>query len=119
MAEIIDHVVGDVSDIKLIRPQLPGLPLALDGNWACKQRVLNPDGSEAIAEQTITDKYTNAASQEWFVAAIKPVDSASLTVTGGHVDYRWYIQIENATTTPPYKRELQITLRTRDQGVAS
>jgi hypothetical protein len=119
MAEIIEHVVGDTSDIKLLRPQLPDLPAVLDGNWVCKQRVLNPDGTELIAEQTITDKYTDSDSQEWFIAAVKPADSATMAVTGDYVDYQWFIQIENATTTPSYKRELMATLRTRKQGVTS
>jgi hypothetical protein len=119
MSEIIDHVVGDTSDIKLIRPQIPDLPATLDGNWVCTQRVLNPDGTEAIAEQAITDKYTDSDSQQWYMAAVKPADSAGLTVADDYVDYQWHIQLVNATTTPPYKRELKITLRTRSQGVTS
>lgn len=119
MAEIIEHVVGKTSDIKLLRPQLPGLTDALDGNWVCKQRVLHPDGTEVVAEQAITDKYTDADSQEWFMAAVKPADSASMVVAGEYVDYRWFIQLENATTTPPYKREEEVTLRTRERGIVS
>lgn len=119
MAEIINHVVGDVSDIKLIRPQLPGLGNLLDSNWVCKQRVLDAAGTQVIAEQTITDKYTDADGQQWFMAAVKPSDSEDLTVTGDYVDYSWYIQVANTTTTPPYKRELLVTLRTKKQGVVS
>ena len=119
MKEIIELFQGDTSEVKLVRPDMPSLDAALDGNWTCKQSVLDCDGSVVIAVATVTDKTTDENGDERFVVAVKPVDSTTLTVPDDepYQDYTWIIQLENTTTTPPYRKEHMMTLRIRAQGI--
>ena len=119
MTEIIKLFQGATSDVKLVRPEMPSLPDALDGNWNCKYSVLDCDDAVVVAATAVTDKTTDTNGQERYVVAVTPTQSATLTVPAGEpwLDYTWVIQLENTTTTPPYNKEHAITLRVRRQGI--
>ena len=119
MTEIIEMFQGATSDVKLVRPDMPGLPDALDGNWVCKYSVLDCDGEVAVAAKIVTEKTVDENNKDRFVVAVLPAESAILEVDDNepYVDYRWSIQLENTTTTPPYNKEHSITLRVKAQGI--
>lgn len=119
MIEIIELFQGDTSAVKLVRPDMPGLADALDGNWVCQQAVLDCAGNTVVAAASVVDISTDELGKERFVVAVSPADSATLTVSDGepYEDYTWVIQLGNPTTTPPYNKEHRMTLRTRVQGI--
>jgi len=117
--EIVEVYQGDLSAIRNARPSIEGLDDVLDANWECYVRVIDRDNNAVVAKREITDKMTDTASKERFVAAILPTETAEILVPTGRnsEDYIWIIQLENSTLTPPWVKEHQITLRVRRQGL--
>jgi hypothetical protein len=117
--EEIDVFRGDLSDIKNVRPGIDGYPTTLPGTAVCKIKVIDQDGTEVVAERTVTDKMTDTDGNERFVAAILPSETTSITLPTGEAshDYTWIIEIADTNTTPPFNKEHHITLRVFEQGI--
>jgi len=120
MQQIINLYQGDTSDVKLVRPDFPGLTNALDGNWLCQQAVMDCAGVVVVGASTVSAKTTDDNGKERFVVAVSPTDSATLSVAAGepYQEYTWLIELSNPTTIPPYKKEHHTTLRVFSQGIA-
>jgi len=120
MTEVIELIQGNTSDVKLVRPDIPGLDDALDGNWTCQQSVMDCDRTAVVEASDVTDKTTDEFGKERFVVAVSYTDSDTLTVPAGepYFDYTWMIELNNPNTVPPYRKEHHITLRVRNQGIS-
>tara|TARA_R110002072_G_scaffold298960_1_gene473700 strand:+ start:14617 stop:14982 length:366 start_codon:yes stop_codon:yes gene_type:complete len=118
-AEVIELFVGDLTPIKNVRPDFPGVEDLLDVNWVCQTSVVDCDNAEVVAPRGVTGKTVDSSGRERFSVSIFAAETALLTIPEGegYVDYYWIIEITNATTVPPFAREARITLRVRAQGI--
>jgi hypothetical protein len=118
MTEVIELIQGDTSDVKLVRPDFPGLAAALDANWLCQQGVTDCAGALVVAMAPVAVKTADEYGKERFIVAVSPTDSATLAVPAGepYQDYTWVIELSNTTTVPSYNKEHHITLRVSNQG---
>ena len=117
--EMIELFVGDLTPIKNVRPEFPGVPNALDASWICNTSVVDCNNDVLVASRAVTDKVTDTNSKDRFSVSIFAAETALLTLPEGedYVDYYWIIEITNGTTVPPFAREARITLRVRQQGI--
>ena len=110
---------GSITDVVTLRPTIDGLADALDANWVCKTRAIDLDGETVVSVTTITSKSTDSDGKEWFQVVLTPVQTESIDVRGGtnYRDMKWVTQLENATLTPPYAKELHLDLRVYEPGI--
>lgn len=105
---------GDTSDYIYVSPStLAGA--AMDVNWTCSACVIDRAGAKTIADFVITEQTGDGTE---FVCYLTPTQTATLTVSGTYTDYNFVIQVVNTTTTPPYKKEAQYSLRVYEGNIA-
>ena len=83
---------GDHTDPRFIRPALIDAAQTLDGNWVCKQAVIDKSGTVIIEPEVITEK---DADNLYFKCQLSPTDSDKLIVTRSPTEYSWAIEISN------------------------
>ncbi len=81
-----------------------------DGGWTCKQALITPDGKYIVASEAVTGK---SVDDRWFAAALEPALTAILDAD----QYLWFIEIENLTTTPVYRREISIAVGVQEHRI--
>lgn len=101
---------GDTSDIVYTSPStLDGA--AMDGNWTCSSCVVDRSGDKVISDFSIT---TKTGDNTEFICYLTPTQTDNLAVTGDVSYYTWVIQLANATTTPPFSKEVHYTLAVKE-----
>ncbi len=74
-----------------------------DSGWVCRQAVLTKDGKNIVIEGDVTIK---DSTDMYFEATLAPNDTRQLD----NRQYKWIIEVENTTVTPPYRKEHEVDL---------
>ena len=109
---------GETGPIIRPRPSVLATDATIDSNWACRTSVNDADGTEVIAPRVVTDKTDD---NMYFVVALTPTETASLTVEEGcaYTMYSQIVEITNDTLTPEFNIEDDYDLKIKPGGMTN